>query len=80
MTIDDASAFLGRFRMDGWRCSKGPAARAGPSLVHAEINGKRASARWDLHDLIVSICSIIAIRTVCARSKSIHITEAIIPR
>jgi predicted dehydrogenase len=52
VTIDDASAFLGRFRNGSMALFEATRyARGHKALFTLEINGERASARWDLHDL-----------------------------
>jgi predicted dehydrogenase len=50
--IDDASAFLGRFKNGSMALFEATRyARGHKALFTLEINGERASARWDLHDL-----------------------------
>jgi predicted dehydrogenase len=50
--IDDASAFLGRFRNGSLALFEATRyARGHKALYTLEINGEHASARWDLHDL-----------------------------
>ncbi|HKB09827.1 MAG TPA: Gfo/Idh/MocA family oxidoreductase [Vicinamibacterales bacterium] len=50
--IDDASAFLGRFHNGSLALFEATRyARGHKALYTLEINGERASARWDLHDL-----------------------------
>jgi predicted dehydrogenase len=52
VTIDDSSAFLGRFRNGSTALFEATRyARGHKALFTLEINGERASARWDLHDL-----------------------------
>jgi predicted dehydrogenase len=52
VTIDDASAFLGRFKNGSMGLFEATRyARGHKALFTLEINGERASARWDLHDL-----------------------------
>jgi predicted dehydrogenase len=52
VTIDDASAFLGRFQNGSTALFEATRyARGHKALFTLEINGERASARWDLHDL-----------------------------
>jgi myo-inositol 2-dehydrogenase/D-chiro-inositol 1-dehydrogenase len=52
VTIDDASAFLGRFKNGSMALFEATRyARGHKALFTLEINGERASARWDLHDL-----------------------------
>jgi predicted dehydrogenase len=52
VTIDDASAFLGRFANGSMALFEATRyARGHKALFTLEINGERASARWDLHDL-----------------------------
>jgi myo-inositol 2-dehydrogenase/D-chiro-inositol 1-dehydrogenase len=52
VTIDDASAFLGRFQNGSMALFEATRyARGHKALFTLEINGERASARWDLHDL-----------------------------
>ncbi|HEY0264808.1 MAG TPA: Gfo/Idh/MocA family oxidoreductase [Granulicella sp.] len=52
VTIDDASSFIGRFG-NGSTCMFEATryARGHKALFTVEINGEKASARWDLHDL-----------------------------
>ena len=50
--IDDASAFMGRFENGSLALFEATRfARGHKALYTLEINGKHASARWDLHDL-----------------------------
>jgi len=50
--IDDASSFLGRFNNGSTALFEATRyARGHKALFTLEINGERASARWDLHDL-----------------------------
>ncbi|HKF67677.1 MAG TPA: Gfo/Idh/MocA family oxidoreductase, partial [Vicinamibacterales bacterium] len=50
--IDDASAFLGRFKNGSLALFEATRyARGHKALYTLEINGEHASARWDLHDL-----------------------------
>jgi predicted dehydrogenase len=50
--IDDASAFMGRFRNGSLGVFEATRyARGHKALYTLEINGEHASARWDLHDL-----------------------------
>jgi len=50
--IDDASAFLGRFRNGSLATFEATRyARGHKALYTLEINGEHASAMWDLHDL-----------------------------
>jgi myo-inositol 2-dehydrogenase/D-chiro-inositol 1-dehydrogenase len=50
--IDDASAFLGRFENGSLATFEATRyARGHKALYTLEINGERASATWDLHDL-----------------------------
>jgi predicted dehydrogenase len=50
--IDDASAFMGRFRNGSLGLFEATRyARGHKALYTLEINGEHASARWDLHDL-----------------------------
>lgn len=50
--IDDASAFMGRFENGSLALFEATRyARGHKALYTLEINGERASARWDLHDL-----------------------------
>jgi predicted dehydrogenase len=50
--IDDASAFLGRFANGSMALFEATRyARGHKALFTLEINGERASAAWDLHDL-----------------------------
>jgi len=50
--IDDASAFMGRFQNGSLALFEATRyARGHKALYTLEINGERASARWDLHDL-----------------------------
>jgi myo-inositol 2-dehydrogenase/D-chiro-inositol 1-dehydrogenase len=50
--IDDASAFLARFQNGSLALFEATRyARGHKALYTLEINGERASARWDLHDL-----------------------------
>jgi predicted dehydrogenase len=50
--IDDASAFLGRFKNGSMALFEATRyARGHKALFTLEINGEHASARWDLHDL-----------------------------
>jgi predicted dehydrogenase len=52
VTIDDASAFLGRFENGSLALFEATRyARGHKALYTLEINGEHASARWDLHDL-----------------------------
>jgi predicted dehydrogenase len=52
VTIDDASAFLGRFKNGSMALFEATRyARGHKAFFTLEINGERASARWDLHDL-----------------------------
>jgi myo-inositol 2-dehydrogenase/D-chiro-inositol 1-dehydrogenase len=52
VTIDDASSFLGRFQNGSTALFEATRyARGHKALFTLEINGERASARWDLHDL-----------------------------
>ena len=52
VTIDDASAFLGRFANGSMALFEATRyARGHKALFTLEINGERASAAWDLHDL-----------------------------
>ena len=52
VSIDDASAFLGRFQNGSMALFEATRyARGHKALFTLEINGERASARWDLHDL-----------------------------
>ncbi|HTJ29401.1 MAG TPA: Gfo/Idh/MocA family oxidoreductase [Acidobacteriaceae bacterium] len=52
VTIDDASAFLGRFENGSMALFEATRyARGHKALFTLEINGERASASWDLHDL-----------------------------
>jgi myo-inositol 2-dehydrogenase/D-chiro-inositol 1-dehydrogenase len=52
VTIDDASAFLGRFDNGSLALFEATRyARGHKALYTLEINGEHASARWDLHDL-----------------------------
>jgi predicted dehydrogenase len=52
VTIDDASVFLGRFQNGSTALFEATRyARGHKALFTLEINGERASARWDLHDL-----------------------------
>ena len=52
VTIDDASAFLCRFANGSMALFEATRyARGHKALFTLEINGERASARWDLHDL-----------------------------
>lgn len=52
ITIDDASAFLCRFRNGSMALFEATRyARGHKALFTLEINGERASASWDLHDL-----------------------------
>jgi predicted dehydrogenase len=52
VTIDDASAFMGRFANGSMALFEATRyARGHKALFTLEINGERASARWDLHDL-----------------------------
>ncbi len=50
--IDDASSFIGRFQNGSMALFEATRyARGHKALFTLEINGERASARWDLHDL-----------------------------
>ena len=50
--IDDASSFIGRFENGSMATFEATRyARGHKALFTLEINGERASARWDLHDL-----------------------------
>lgn len=50
--IDDASSFLGRFNNGSTALFEATRyARGHKALFTLEINGERASAKWDLHDL-----------------------------
>jgi myo-inositol 2-dehydrogenase/D-chiro-inositol 1-dehydrogenase len=50
--IDDASSFMGRFDNGSMGLFEATRyARGHKALFTLEINGERASARWDLHDL-----------------------------
>lgn len=50
--IDDASSFMGRFANGSMGVFEATRyARGHKALFTLEINGERASARWDLHDL-----------------------------
>jgi predicted dehydrogenase len=52
VNIDDASAFLCRFKNGSTALFEATRyARGHKALFTLEINGERASARWDLHDL-----------------------------
>jgi myo-inositol 2-dehydrogenase/D-chiro-inositol 1-dehydrogenase len=52
VTIDDASSFIGRFQNGSLALFEATRyARGHKALFTLEINGERASARWDLHDL-----------------------------
>jgi predicted dehydrogenase len=52
VTIDDASSFMGRFANGSLGLFEATRyARGHKALFTLEINGERASARWDLHDL-----------------------------
>jgi predicted dehydrogenase len=52
VAIDDASAFLGRFENGSLATFEATRyARGHKALYTLEINGERASAMWDLHDL-----------------------------
>jgi predicted dehydrogenase len=52
VTIDDASAFLCRFQNGSMALFEATRyARGHKALFTLEINGERASAAWDLHDL-----------------------------
>lgn len=52
VTIDDASSFIGRFENGSTAMFEATRyARGHKALFTLEINGERASARWDLHDL-----------------------------
>lgn len=50
--IDDASSFIGRFQNGSMALFEATRyARGHKALFTLEINGEKASARWDLHDL-----------------------------
>jgi myo-inositol 2-dehydrogenase/D-chiro-inositol 1-dehydrogenase len=50
--IDDASSFIGRFKNGSMALFEATRyARGHKALFTLEINGEKASARWDLHDL-----------------------------
>ena len=52
ITIDDASAFIGRFANGSLALFEATRyARGHKALFTLEINGEKASATWDLHDL-----------------------------
>jgi predicted dehydrogenase len=52
VTIDDASSFIGRFGNGATAMFEATRyARGHKALFTLEINGEKASARWDLHDL-----------------------------
>lgn len=52
VTIDDASSFIGRFQNGSMALFEATRyARGHKALFTLEINGEKASARWDLHDL-----------------------------
>lgn len=52
VSIDDASIFMGRFKNGSMALFEATRyARGHKALFTLEINGERASARWDLHDL-----------------------------
>jgi len=52
VTIDDASSFIGRFKNGSTAMFEATRyARGHKALFTLEINGEKASARWDLHDL-----------------------------
>jgi len=52
VSIDDASSFIGRFQNGSMAMFEATRyARGHKALFTVEINGERASARWDLHDL-----------------------------
>jgi myo-inositol 2-dehydrogenase/D-chiro-inositol 1-dehydrogenase len=52
VTIDDASSFIGRFKNGSMALFEATRyARGHKALFTLEINGEKASARWDLHDL-----------------------------
>ncbi|WP_263409769.1 Gfo/Idh/MocA family protein [Terriglobus tenax] len=52
VTIDDAAAFLGHFENGSMALFESTRyARGHKALFTLEINGEKASARWDLHDL-----------------------------
>jgi predicted dehydrogenase len=52
ITIDDASAFIGRFANGSLALFEATRyARGHKALFTLEINGEKASASWDLHDL-----------------------------
>lgn len=52
VSIDDASSFIGRFKNGSTAIFEATRyARGHKALFTLEINGERASARWDLHDL-----------------------------
>jgi hypothetical protein len=75
--IDDTSAFLGRFRdgsltatFEAVRCARGHRA-----LYTLEINGERASALWDLHDLRRVQCFDHADEGPLRGWRNIHVTK-----
>jgi myo-inositol 2-dehydrogenase/D-chiro-inositol 1-dehydrogenase len=52
VSIDDASSFIGRFKNGSMAMFEATRyARGHKALFTLEINGEKASARWDLHDL-----------------------------
>jgi len=52
VTIDDASSFIGRFSNGSTAIFEATRyARGHKALFTIEINGEKASAKWDLHDL-----------------------------
>jgi myo-inositol 2-dehydrogenase/D-chiro-inositol 1-dehydrogenase len=52
VTIDDASSFIGRFSNGSTAMFEATRyARGHKALFTVEINGEKASAKWDLHDL-----------------------------
>jgi predicted dehydrogenase len=52
ITIDDASSFIGRFGNGSTAMFEATRyARGHKALFTVEINGEKASAKWDLHDL-----------------------------
>lgn len=52
VSIDDASSFIGKFENGSMAMFEATRyARGHKALFTLEINGERASARWDLHDL-----------------------------
>jgi myo-inositol 2-dehydrogenase/D-chiro-inositol 1-dehydrogenase len=78
--IDDASAFLCRFKNGSLATFEATRyARGHKALYTLEINGEHASAIWDLHDLIVCNGSITATKGSCADGEASTSPTAIIP-